>query len=126
MLRQYMQPIYIDLVLPDNTTGSKHGWFYLNNLKTMLPTSSGYAPVPRPEWSNQLTSREIDTLNPLLEDLERLKTEGLTVSAVAISFSQRLLEPIQEQLHPAYEYRAHLIQLRSHGARSPWRRWWRE
>jgi hypothetical protein len=48
MLRQYMQPIYIDLVLPDNTTGSKHGWFYLNNLKTMLPTSSGYAPVPRP------------------------------------------------------------------------------
>jgi hypothetical protein len=25
MLRQYMKPIYIDLVLPDNTTGWKHG-----------------------------------------------------------------------------------------------------
>jgi hypothetical protein len=43
--------------------------------------------VARPEWSSQLTSRETDDLQLLLDDLERLKTERLTSGAVAISFS---------------------------------------
>jgi hypothetical protein len=31
MLRQNMKSEYIDLALPDNTTGWKQGWFYLDN-----------------------------------------------------------------------------------------------
>jgi hypothetical protein len=46
MLRQNMKPEYIDLVLPDNTTGWKQGWFYLDNSTSALPSSMGWAPVP--------------------------------------------------------------------------------
>jgi diphthamide synthase (EF-2-diphthine--ammonia ligase) len=60
--------------------------------------------VPFPEWTNQLTSRETEELRPLLEDLERLKTEGLTGGAVAISFIRRLLQQIEDRVHPTYEY----------------------
>lgn len=65
MLRRYMKPVYIDLVLPNNTTGWKQGWFYFDNLVPTLPTRSEHAPVVRPEWSSQLTSRETDDLEPL-------------------------------------------------------------
>jgi hypothetical protein len=103
MLCQYMKPVYIDMVLLDNTTGWKLGWFYLDNPKPALPTWSGYVSVLVLEWVNQLTSWENDTIKPLLEDLERLKTEGLTGSAAGISFSWRLLQPIQDRVHLAYE-----------------------
>jgi hypothetical protein len=77
-----MKPEYIDLVLPNNTTGWKQGWFYLNNPTPVLPTRLGRAPIPFLEWTNQLTSRETEELRPLLEDLARFKTEGLTCGAV--------------------------------------------
>jgi hypothetical protein len=37
MLRQYMKPKYIDLMLPENTIGWKQGWFYLDNPAPALP-----------------------------------------------------------------------------------------
>jgi hypothetical protein len=43
-------------------------------------------------------------LCPLLDDLEKLKAEGLTGGAVAISFSRRLIQPIQDRFHSAFEY----------------------
>jgi hypothetical protein len=43
-------------------------------------------------------------LRPLLEDLERLKAEGLIDSTVAIRFSHRSIQPIQDWVHPTYEY----------------------
>jgi hypothetical protein len=103
MLRWYMKLEYIDLVLPDNTTSWKQGWFYLDNPTPMHLDRSGRAPVPFPEWTNQLTSWETEELRPQLEDLERLKMEGLTIGAVAISFNRRLIQPIQDWVHPAYE-----------------------
>jgi hypothetical protein len=60
--------------------------------------------VPFLEWTNQLTSWETEELRLLLEDMERLKVEGLTGGAVAINFSRRLIQPIQDQVHRAYEY----------------------
>jgi hypothetical protein len=53
---------------------------------------------------DQLTSRETEELRPLLEDLKRLTAEWLTGSVVAISFSRQLIQPIQDQVHPTYEY----------------------
>jgi hypothetical protein len=104
MLHWYMKPEYIDLVLPDNTTGWKQGWFYLDNPAAALPDRTGRAFVSFSEWTNQLTLQEMEELRPLLDDLERLKAEGLTGSAVAISFSLRLIQPIQDRVHPAFEY----------------------
>jgi hypothetical protein len=88
MKRRYRKSVYIDMVLPDNTTGWKQGWFYIDNPKSALPTRSGHVPVPVPEWANQLTSRKNNIIKPLLEDLERLKTEGLTGGVVVISFNR--------------------------------------
>jgi hypothetical protein len=104
MLRWYMKPEYVDLVLPDNTTGWKQEWFYLDNPAPELPGRMGRAPVPYPKWTNQLVSREMGELHPLLDDLEKLKAEGLTGGAVAISFNCRLIQPIQDRVHPTFEY----------------------
>jgi hypothetical protein len=94
MLRWNMKPKYIDLVLPDNTTGWKQGWYYLDNPAPAPPSRTGRAPIPYPEWTNQLASQDTEELRPLLDDLEKLKAEGLTGDAVAISFNCRLIQPI--------------------------------
>jgi hypothetical protein len=52
MLHCCMKLVYINLMLPDNTTDWKQGWFYLDNSMSALPMRSGYVPVPGPEWSN--------------------------------------------------------------------------
>jgi hypothetical protein len=85
---------YIDLTLPDNTTGWKQGWFYLDNPMPVLKEKTGQAPVSYSEWTNQLSSRDTEELQPLLDDLEQLKADGLTISAVAISFCRRLIQPL--------------------------------
>jgi hypothetical protein len=73
MLRQYMKPEYINLVLPENISGWKQGRFYLDNPAPALLDKTRRSPVPFPEWSNQHTSCETEELHPLLDDLERLK-----------------------------------------------------
>jgi hypothetical protein len=40
----------------------------------------------------------------LLDDLQQLKAEGLTDTAVAISFCRHLIQPLQDRAHPAFEY----------------------
>jgi hypothetical protein len=92
MLHRNMKLEYIDLTLPENTTGWKHGWFYLDNPTPVLKERTGRTPVPCPEWTNQLASRDTEELQPLLDDLEQLKAEGLTGAAVAISFCRRLIQ----------------------------------
>jgi hypothetical protein len=49
-------------------------------------------------------SRDTEELKPLLDDLEHLKAEGLTGTVVAISFCRRLIQPLQDRAHPAFEY----------------------
>jgi hypothetical protein len=43
---------YIDLALPDNTTGWKQGWFYLDNPASALRERTGRILSPCPEWTN--------------------------------------------------------------------------
>jgi hypothetical protein len=104
MLRRNMKSEYVDLTLPDNTTGWKQGWFYLDNPASTLKERTGWAPVPYSEWTNQLASRDTEELQPLLDDLEQLKADGLTGAAVAISLYRRLIQPLQDRTHPAFEY----------------------
>ncbi|RLN11915.1 hypothetical protein C2845_PM09G14090 [Panicum miliaceum] len=40
----------------------------------------------------------------LLAELQKLKAEKLTGTTVALSFAKELTQPIQEWVHPAYEY----------------------
>jgi hypothetical protein len=94
MLRRNMKSEYIDLALSDNTTSWKQGWFYLDNPAPTLKTRTGRALVPYPEWTNQLASQDTEELQPLLDDLEKLKAKGLTSGMVAISFCRRLIQPI--------------------------------
>jgi hypothetical protein len=51
-----------------------------------------------------LVLRDTEELQPLLDDLEQLKAEGLTSAAVAISFCRRLIQPLQDRAHPTFEY----------------------
>jgi hypothetical protein len=94
MLRLNMKSVYIDLALPDNTTGWKQEWFYLDNPVPALKERTGWTLVLGPEWTNQLATRDTEELKPLLDDLEQLKAEGLTSAAVAISFCRRLIQPL--------------------------------
>jgi hypothetical protein len=94
MLRWNMKQEYIDLALPDNTTGWKQGWFYLENPLPTLKSRMGHVPVVGPEWTNQLVMLDTQELKPLLDDLEQLKVEGLTDAVVAISFCRRLIQPL--------------------------------
>jgi hypothetical protein len=104
MLRRNMKSEYIDLMLPDNTTGWKQGWFYLDNPTPALRERTGRVPVPGPEWTNQVATRDTNELKPLLDDLEQLKAEGLTGAAVAINFCRHLIQPLQDRAHPGFEY----------------------
>jgi hypothetical protein len=104
ILRRNMKLEYIDLTLPDNTTDWKQGWFYLDNPAPALKERTGRVPVPYQEWTNQLASRDTEELQPLLYGLEQLKAEGLTGAAVAISFCCRLIQPLQDRAHLAFEY----------------------
>jgi hypothetical protein len=104
MLRRNMKLEYIDLALPDNTTGWKQGWFYLDNPALAPRERTGRIPSSGPEWTNQLVTRDTEELKPLLDDLEELKAEGLTGTAVAINFCRRLVQPLQDRAHPAFKY----------------------
>jgi hypothetical protein len=94
MLCWNMKLEYIDLTLPDNTTSWKQGWFYLDNPAPALRERTGRVSVPSREWTNQLETRNIEELKPLLDDLEQLKAEGLTSSTVAISFCCYIIQPL--------------------------------
>jgi hypothetical protein len=55
-LRRNMKSEYIHLALPDNTTGWKQRWFYLDNPAPALRPRTGQIPVVGSEWTNQLAT----------------------------------------------------------------------
>jgi hypothetical protein len=70
MLHRNMKLEYIELALPDNTTGWKQRWFYLAKPAPTLKGRTGQISVVGPEWTNQLVMPDTRELNPLLDDLE--------------------------------------------------------
>jgi hypothetical protein len=60
--------------------------------------------VKIPEWDMGLSSREVDNIKEVLALVENLKKRGVTGSSVARSFCWRLIQPIKDRVHPAYEY----------------------
>jgi hypothetical protein len=56
------------------------------------------------KWDIGLSSPDLDDLKGVLELVNDMKKRGVTGAAVASSFCQQMIQPIQDRVHPAYEY----------------------
>jgi hypothetical protein len=56
------------------------------------------------EWDLWLSFRDLKELEGVLELVGDMKKRGMTKAAVARSFCQRMIQPIKDRVHPAYEY----------------------
>jgi hypothetical protein len=56
------------------------------------------------EWDLGLSTRNLEDLKGVLELVSDMKSRGVTGAAVARSFCRRMIEPIKDQVHLAYEY----------------------
>jgi hypothetical protein len=103
-LRSGLKAEWIDTDLPDNTAGWRSEWFYITDQLPGLPRRTGRKPVRINEWDLGLSSRDLGELKGVLELVSEMKRRGVTEAAVARSFCRRMIQPIKDRVHPAYEY----------------------
>jgi hypothetical protein len=103
-LRPGLKAEWIDTDLPDNTAGWRSEWFYRADQLPGLPHRTGHKPAKMNEWDLGLSSRDLAELKPVLELVSELKKQGVIGAAVARSFYRRMIQPINDRVHPAYEY----------------------
>jgi hypothetical protein len=121
-LRSGLKSEWIDTDLPDNTAGWRSEWFYIVDQLPALPRHSGHKPVKISEWDLGLSFREAHDLKKVLELVKDLKDRGVTGGSVARWFCRRLIQPIKDRVHPAYECWGSRTPLVKSTARSPRRR----
>ena len=90
-----------------------------HGLITCLPARTGRAPEYKACWEEPPTAEEMTQVEHLLNEVADLSAQGLTGAAVAISFCRRLTQPIQERVHPAFEYWGHRDPTRGHERKVP-------
>jgi beta-phosphoglucomutase-like phosphatase (HAD superfamily) len=56
------------------------------------------------EWDLELSSPDLKELEGVLELVGDMKKQGVTGAAVARSFCRRMIQPIKDRVHLAYEY----------------------
>jgi hypothetical protein len=103
-LRPGLKAEWIDTDLPNNTVGWRSEWFYIADQLPGLPRRTGKKPMKMNEWDLGLSSRDLAELNPVLELLSELKKQGVIGAVMARSFCRRMIQPIKDRVHPAYEY----------------------
>jgi hypothetical protein len=103
-LRSGLKAEWIDTDLPDNTAGCRLEWFYIADQIPGLPRHTGHKPAKISEWDPGLSTRELEDLKGVLELVSDMKGRGVTGAAVARSFCRRMIQPIRDRVHPAYEY----------------------
>jgi hypothetical protein len=64
-LRPSLKAEWIDMDLPDNTTGWRLEWFYITDQQLVLPKRTGHKPAKILEWDLPLSSRELDDVKEL-------------------------------------------------------------
>ena len=69
-----------------------------------LPARTGRAPEYKACWKEPPTAEVMAQVERLLKEIAELPTQKLTGAVVALSFCKQLMQPIQERVHPAYEY----------------------
>jgi hypothetical protein len=55
------------------------------------------------KWDLGLLSRDLEDLKGVLELVNDLNKRGVIGAEVARSFCRRLIQPIKDRVHPAYE-----------------------
>ncbi|RLN03835.1 hypothetical protein C2845_PM13G17930 [Panicum miliaceum] len=95
---------YPEAIFKDNNKRWAEEWFMVANLAPGLPPRTGLPPVLNARWEEKPTEEEMVEVEVLLAELQKLKAEKLTGATVALSFAKRLTQPIQERVHPGYEY----------------------
>jgi hypothetical protein len=103
-LRSGFKAEWIDTDLPDNTTAWRSEWFYIADQIPGLPHRTGHKPAKISEWYLGLSTRELEDLKGVLELVSDMKERGVTGAVVARSFCRRMIQPIKDRVHPAYEY----------------------
>jgi hypothetical protein len=103
-LRSGLKKEWLDTDLPDNTAGWRSEWFYIAGQVFGLPRRTSHKPVKISECDLGLSSRDLEELEPVLGLVSELKKQGVTGAAVARSFCRRMIQPIKDRVHPAYEY----------------------
>jgi hypothetical protein len=103
-LRLGLKAEWIDTDLPGNTAGWRSEWFYIADRIPGLPRRTGHKPVKINEWDLGLSSRDLKELELVLGLHSELKKQGGTGAAVARSFCRRMIQPIKDRVHLAYEY----------------------
>jgi hypothetical protein len=103
-LRSGLKAEWIDTDLPDNTTGWRSEWFYIAYQIPGLPQRTGHKPVKISERDLGLPTRDLEDLKGVLELVNDMKKRGVTGAAVARSFCRRMIQPIKDRVHLAYEY----------------------
>jgi hypothetical protein len=105
ILRPGLKAEWIDTDLPENTTGWRSEWFYIADQIPGLPRRTGHKPAKISVWGLGLPTRDLEDLKGVLELVSDMKEHGVTGAAVARSFCRRMIQPIKDRVHPAYEYR---------------------
>jgi hypothetical protein len=103
-LRSGLKTEWKDSDLPDNTAGWRSEWFYIAYQIPGLPRRTGHRPLKISEWDLGLSTRELEDLKGILELVSDMKGQGVTGAAVVRSFCRRMIQPIKDRVHPAYEY----------------------
>jgi hypothetical protein len=103
-LRLGLKAEWIDTDLPDNTAGWRSEWFYIVDQILGLSRRTGHRPVKISEWDLGLPTCDLEDLKGVLELVSDLKRRGVMGAAVARSFCRRMIQPIKDRVHPAYEY----------------------
>jgi hypothetical protein len=102
-LRSGLKVEWIDSNLPDNTFGWRSKWVYIADQLPGLPHRAGHKPVKINEWDLGLSSRDLGELKAVLELVNELNKQGVTGAVVASSFCRRMIQPIKDRVHPAYD-----------------------
>ena len=69
-----------------------------------LPARTGRAPEYRACWEELPTKEEMVQVMLLLNEIAGLSAQGLTGAMEALSFNKQLVQPIQDRVHPVFEY----------------------
>jgi hypothetical protein len=94
--------VYPDFELRDTNKGWARELFMVSN-----PAHTGRTSEYKACWEEPPTAEEMVQVERLLKEIADLSAQKLTGAAVALSFCKRLMQPIQERVHPAYEYWGH-------------------
>ena len=72
-LRSKLKPQWIDMEVPDSNTKWRSDWFYVADQKPVLPKRTGFRPEKVSEWTLELSSREAESIQELLNNIADLK-----------------------------------------------------